>query len=87
MTATAANLKVEMPATARTPCEGAQLPAPPKPTEPDYQVFGLQMVGKLDICDGKRALAVEAGDMHNRFVDKLAESLNPPSLWDRVFGW
>lgn len=84
--ATAADLKVQIPATARKPCEGANLPAPPKPGEADYQVFGVQMVGKLDICEDKRALAVEAGDLHNRYVDKLASTVNPPSFWERVFG-
>lgn len=65
---------------------GANLPPGPKPGEPEYQVYGVQMVGKLDICEGKRALAVEASDLHNQYVDKLADRIDPPSLWQRVFG-
>lgn len=75
--ATAANLKVQVPAEARKPCEGAPLPTGPKPGEPEYQVFGIRQTTKLELCDGKRALAVEASDLHNQYVDRLVKDLKP----------
>lgn len=70
----------------REPCVGAPLPPPPAPSEVDYQVFGVRQTSKLAECENKRRLGVEAMDLHNRYVDKLTESLDPPSLWQKVFG-
>jgi hypothetical protein len=84
--ASAASLKADVPPLAREKCAGAPLPAGPKPTETDYQVFGVRQTAKLEACEGKRALAVAAADMHNAYVDRLVEDLRPPTFWERLFG-
>ena len=86
VSATAASLKVVVPSLARESCLPAPMPPPPSPSEADYQVFGLQQTGALEVCDKKRALGVAAADLHNIYVDRLAERLEPPSLWDRLTG-
>lgn len=70
-----------MPPSVRTPCAGTPLPAGPKPGEADYQVFGLRQTLKVEQCDGKRALGVEAMDLHNRYVDRLVDDLAPRPWW------
>jgi len=84
--ATAASLKVEVPPTVREKCVGAELPPPPKPSEKDYQVFGARQTTKLELCEGKRALAVDAMDLHNTYVDRLVDAVRPPTFWERIVG-
>lgn len=83
--ASAASLKVAVPPLVREPCEGAQLP-PRKASEADLQVFGVRQTGKLEKCEDKRALGVEAMDLHNTYVDRLVTELRPPTFWERIFG-
>lgn len=82
--AEAAKLKVAVPALAREPCQAAPLPQGRSPGETDYQVFGIRQTTKLELCDGKRALGVEAADLHNRYVDQLVDELKPRSWWRRL---
>ena len=82
--ATAASLTVVIPDTVKEPCVGAELPPPPKPSEKDYQVFGARQTAKLELCEGKRALAVDTMELHNRYVDSLQQKLDPPPWWKRV---
>lgn len=84
--ASAANLKVEIPALAQERCEAAELPPAPSPGEADYQVFGLRQTAQLEKCDYKRAVGVAAMQIHNRYVDRLVEELRPPTLWQRLAG-
>lgn len=84
--ASAASLKVAVPPLARERCEGAELPKGPAPGEVDYQVFGVRQTAKLEKCEDKRALGVAAADLHNAYVDRLAERLRPPTLFERLFG-
>ncbi|MDP3495274.1 MAG: hypothetical protein Q8R82_19355 [Hyphomonadaceae bacterium] len=77
---------MSIPPLSREPCEGADLPPPPNPTEADWQVFGRLQTGQLDICDRKRALAVAAGDLSNLYGERLTDALRPPEGWERVFG-
>ena len=84
--ATAASLKVDTPPLAKEVCQGAPLPKGPAPSEPDYQVFGILQTGMLEICDTKRALAVQAAELHNTQVDALKNELRPLSFWERLFG-
>lgn len=83
--ASAASLKVAVPPLVREPCEGAPLP-PRKASEADYQVFGVRQTGKLEKCDDKRALGVQAMDLHNAYVDRLVTDLRPPTFWERIVG-
>ena len=84
--ATAADNRIPIPPLARERCAGAPLPRPPSPSEPDYQVFGVQQTAKLEICDAKRALAVQAMETHNTYVDRLVRDLRPATFWERIFG-
>jgi hypothetical protein len=79
--ASAASLKVVVPATVREPCAGAELPPPPHPAVRDYQVFGARQTSRLEMCDQKRALGVEAMDLHNTYVDRLVGDLSPKPWW------
>lgn len=49
-------------------------------------MFGRLQTGQLVICDQKRALAVQAGDLLNTYADKLVNDLRPASGWERIFG-
>jgi hypothetical protein len=40
----------------------------------------------LEVCDQKRALGVQAADLHNAYVDRLVNTLRPPTFWERIFG-
>lgn len=87
MTAAASDMKVAIPAEARKSCGDLAAPLPePPPDKPKLAAFGVGQTGALEICDQRRALGVAAGDLHNLYVDRLAEGLKPPSLGERVFG-
>ncbi len=77
---------MQTPPLARERCAGAKLPPMPAASEADHQVFGLMQTGQLEICETKRALAVEAGDLHNRYVERLVDDLRPKTFWERLFG-
>lgn len=74
-----------MPALAREPCRGADLPKPPI-GEPAYQEFSLLEAGWLEICDYKRMLAVAGGDLTNYRADYITANLRAPTLIERVTG-
>lgn len=76
---------MEVPGLVREPCEAASLP-PAKASEVDYQVFGVRQTAKLEKCDDKRALGVQAMDLHNAYVDRLVDTLRPTTLWERITG-
>lgn len=90
MTAEASQLKVIIPDAARRSCQNDAAPLPPAPplnaSEADYAAFGRLQTGALEICDRRRALGVAAGDLHNLYVDRLAETLRPPTLGERLTG-
>lgn len=85
--AKAADLYVQVPPLARESCLPADLPPRrPPPGEVEWQAFSVDQTGKLENCDTKRALAVAAGDLHNLYVKKLSDELEPPTWWERVTG-
>ena len=84
--ASAASLKTDVPQLAREKCEGAELPPRVKAGEADYQIFGMRQTAKLEQCEFKRALGVEASDLHNQYVEKLVQTLSPKPWWQRLFG-
>jgi len=43
-------------------------------------------VGELEVCDHKRALAVQSADLHNHYVDRLVTELRPPTFSERFLG-
>ncbi len=49
-------------------------------------MFGARQTAKLEICEAKRALGVDAMDLHNAYVDRLVSDLRPPTFWERLFG-
>jgi hypothetical protein len=71
---------VPVPALVREPCAAAELPTG-KPDEQDYQVFGIRQTGMLEKCEDRRALGVEAMDLHNAYVDRLVSDLKPHHWW------
>ena len=42
----------------------------------------MRQTTKLELCDGKRALAVGALDLHNGYVDRLVNDLRPKHWWE-----
>lgn len=68
----------------REPCVPAPLPPrQPPPGEPEYQVFGIEQTTALEICDGKRRLAVAASDFFNVQADYYQKQLEPRRWWQR----
>jgi hypothetical protein len=51
-----------------------------------YAAFGVDQTGSLEVCDRKRALGVAAMDLHNIYIDRLADNLKPPTVGQRIFG-
>lgn len=66
-------------------CYGAALPAGPSPSREEYRLLSLLSIGLLDICDQRRALAVQEMKNHNEAMDKLVEDLDYPAWWERWF--
>ena len=66
-----------LPTVARTPC---QLPTlPDSPTIGDLEATYLSRGQMLAVCDGRRALAVEAFDAQQRALQPI------PRPWWRIF--
>lgn len=48
-------------------------------------MFGARQTARLEVCEGKRKLAVDALDLHNAYVDKLVSELAPKKgFWDQL---
>lgn len=72
---------VVVPGEAAKPCTPAPLPAVVHPSLGDYRVFGVLQTGRLEVCEERRALAVEAMLVHNAGQERLAEKLRPKAWW------
>lgn len=85
--ASAASLRVVVDDVARIPCDPAPLPVwtpPDRPAEADYQLFGKLQTDRLLVCDGKRRMAVAAGDFFNVQADWYQSQIKPRYWWQRV---
>jgi hypothetical protein len=51
-----------------------------------YAAFGVDQTGALEVCDRKRALGVATMDLHNIYVDRLADNLKRSNSGWRIFG-
>jgi hypothetical protein len=70
---------IEVPAEAGRQCTGAALPL--KGSKEAYAAFGVLQTGKLEICEERRALAVEAMTLHNRTMVEAAKQTEPRPWW------
>lgn len=70
---------IAVPSEAAKPCTGAPLPR--DTSKPQLQAFALLQTGKLEICDERRALGVQAMELHNAEVVKAAERLERRPWW------
>lgn len=84
VTATAANLKVPELEDDSRPCPGAALPK--SDDAKSYAAFGVLQTGQLELCDGRRALAVERIKLHNLYVARLTNDLRPLRWWEKIIG-
>lgn len=62
-------------------CTGAALPMEDHPTVADYRAFGVLQTGMLDICEQRRALAVQRMQEHNAAQDQLAAKVGRKPWW------
>lgn len=69
---------VVIPTEAAKPCTGAALP---KRGEAEAWAFGYAQTQRLEVCDERRALGVEAMVMHNSRVGALVKELKPRPWW------
>ncbi len=79
-------MRVEIDDVAREPCAAAQLPVwtpPDRPAEADYQLFAKLQTDFLLVCDGKRRIAVAAGDFFNVQADDYQAQLRAQRWWER----
>jgi hypothetical protein len=84
--ASAASLRVKQDPYVRESCfvDAAPLPAWTPPEQPDeaaWQAFGVRQTAALDICNGKRRLAVATGDLHNVYAEAYQKALAPRPWW------
>lgn len=87
--ATAANQPVPIPPTADVKCDGPPLPAytnSPAEALAEARSFGVLSVGAIDVCDLRRALAVDAINLHNQGVAKVVNELRPLKWWEHIVG-
>lgn len=69
---------IAVPGEATKPCTGAALP---KRGEAEALAFGYAQTQRLEVCDERRALGVEAMRLHNERVTALAKELRPRPWW------
>lgn len=77
-------LKKTTPETVKEPCEGAPLPQRGQSgviPDSEWSAFGIRQTGQLELCEGKRKLAVDSDNIHNEYVEKLREALQPRPWW------
>lgn len=77
-------LKKTTPETVKEPCEGAPLPQRGQNgviPDSEWSAFGIRQTGQLELCEGKRKLAVDSDNIHNEYVEKLREALQPRPWW------
>ncbi len=72
---------IEVPAEASKHCAPAALPQGPHPSKEAYAVFGVLQTGKLEVCEERRALAVEAMTLHNGAMEAAAKKAEPKPWW------
>lgn len=73
--------QITVPVEAAKKCVPAALP-PLKPTAADLRAFGLIQTGKLEVCEERRALAVEAMNLHNTTLAAAVKELRPKRWWE-----
>jgi hypothetical protein len=61
-------------------CTGAPLP-PHHSQMPLYLAFAEAQTNKLEVCEERRALAVDAMALHNKAQEALAVKLAPRPWW------
>lgn len=77
------------PQTVKEPCAGAPLPKRDPATGvipyADLVGFGIRQTGQLELCEGKRALAVDSDKIHNEYVERLEKELKPKKPWYKIW--
>ena len=70
---------IAVPLEAAKPCSGAALPT--QRTVGEAWAFGYAQTQRLEVCDERRALGVEAMELHNTRVNALVKELKPKPWW------
>jgi len=79
--AAAASLII-IPSEAAKQCTPAVLPQGPHPSKDQLRAFAEGQTTKLEVCDERRALGVEAMVLHNQRVGELVRDLRPRHWWE-----
>ncbi len=70
---------VGIPPEAAKHCTAAALPE--GKSIADYRLFGLLQTDKLQTCEERRALAVDAMELHNTAMEAAAKKVEPKPWW------
>ncbi len=73
---------VNLPPSVLAPCTGAALPKGPHPAKEQVLAFAESQTSKLEVCDERRALAVDTVSVHNASIAATVKKLQPHQWWE-----